>query len=215
MNIFSAQELEHWMSFYYENPQPDLIPIFIKSLSKEGFLTKENTQEPIICFLSLVFRDNSEKIRDWLSEILDNLAENEQELIIKALFLANTLETKNYLCDLANHRNSDFQELINYLLNTIPPNIEEIPLDNPAMIDILWSAFMATGKEEYVIKIISCLSESSADHDSFETMMSQMAQWSLTSYLKKHEKVRLICQDQLKFQPESIASIIEKLINKD
>ncbi len=212
MDYFSTKEIENWMNFYYQNPQPDLIPIFIKSLSQEGFLTKENTQEPIMCFLSLVFRDNSEKIRDWLSQFWQDLSTIEQEVMIKALFLANTEETQAYLRDKSHFINPEIQELIESLETISPPDLAEISIDYPPILDNLWAAFMATGSEKYVINIIGALSKGDETNDPLSEMIMNMAQWSLSTHIKTHEKVKDICSDQLTKQPEYISSILRNLL---
>ncbi|NEN91642.1 MAG: hypothetical protein F6K48_23145, partial [Okeania sp. SIO3H1] len=128
MNSFPSESLENWMSFYYQNPQPDLIPIFIKSLSQKGFLKEETAQNSIMFFLSFIFRDNSNKIADWSSQVLPNLNIIEQEVIIQAIFLSNTSEAQEYLNYLYKNSESAIQNVINSFKDQVPPNLEEIPI---------------------------------------------------------------------------------------
>lgn len=165
MDSFTAENIENWMSFYYQNPQPNLIPVFIKSLSQKGFLKEETSQISIMFFLSFIFRDNSNKIADWLSQVLQNLTIVEKEVIIEAIFLSNTSEAQEYLNNLYQNSEPAIQDMINFFKDQVPPNLEEIPIDNSSILDILWSAFMATGSEKYVIRIISALSSKKSQDD--------------------------------------------------
>jgi hypothetical protein len=213
MNSFSLENIDTWVSFYYRNPQPDLIPIFINSLSQEGYLKEETAVEPIMFFLSFIFRDNPHEIANWLSQVLENLSYLEQEIIITAVFLSNTLESQEYLNELSQSNEPDIQDLINSFKDQVPPNIEEIPIENPSILDILWSAFMATGEEKYVIRIISALSKNNSQDVSDQEMIINMAKWSLKSNIKAHEKVRSICIDQLKYQTEEISLILKDIMS--
>lgn len=213
MNSFPSDSIENWMSFYYQNPQPDLIPIFIKRLSQEGFLQEETAQDSIMFFLSFIFRDHYNKIADWSSQVLQNLNIVEQEVIIKAIFLSNTSEAQEYLNDLYKNSETAIQELINYLKHEVPPNIEEIPIDNPSILDILWSAFMATGEEKYVIRILGALSDNNSQDNPEKEMIINMAKWSLKSNIKTHKKVKLICINQLQSKPQYVSSIIQEIID--
>ncbi|MBD2391568.1 hypothetical protein RI030_05435 [Aphanizomenon flos-aquae NRERC-008] len=212
MDSFTAENIENWMSFYYQNPQPNLIPVFIKSLSQKGFLKEETSQISIMFFLSFIFRDNSNKIADWLSQVLQNLTIVEKEVIIEAIFLSNTSEAQEYLNNLYQNSEPAIQDMINFFKDQVPPNLEEIPIDNSSILDILWSAFMATGSEKYVIRIISALSSKKSQDDPVKKMITSMAKWSLESNIKNHQKVKLICINQLKIQPQDVSSILKEII---
>ena len=212
MDSFTAENIENWMSFYYQNPQPNLIPVFIKSLSQKGFLKEETSQISIMFFLSFIFSDNSNKIADWLSQVLQNLTIVEKEVIIEAIFLSNTSEAQEYLNNLYQNSEPAIQDMINFFKDQVPPNLEEIPIDNSSILDILWSAFMATGSEKYVIRIISALSSKKSQDDPVKKMITSMAKWSLESNIKNHQKVKLICINQLKIQPQDVSSILKEII---
>ena len=50
MKNLSLTKLNNWLNFYYQNPQPELTERAIASLSKEGFLGDDDTQESLMFF---------------------------------------------------------------------------------------------------------------------------------------------------------------------
>lgn len=210
----STQEIEQWMTFYYQNPNPDITPIAIAHLSREGALKDEASEEQITIFLSFIFRNNPEKIEEWTSKIFQDLTSIEdKQVILTALWLSNTREVQEYLAHLSNHGNSELQEFIKEISGKTPPVIEEIPIDNPSVLDDLWAAFMATGEEKYVIRVISALQKhKNGDEEEDNKIIKDAVLWSLQSNINAHDKVKAICKNQLTKQPEEVATKLKKIV---
>lgn len=210
MQPLSPDQVEQWMSFYYQHPQPDRVPEAIASLSAAGYFKNEQTIEPIICFLSLIFRANSDRLATWLPA-LQSLPEDEQPVGIYALWYSNTPAAHHYLAQLAKVADPATQELITALQHESPPEIEQIPLSSSGVLDLLWAAFMATGEAKYVLPILTALSEVEAT-DPDRQLVGETAQWSLQTNASKHPKVRAICLEQMATQPEPIARILQTIV---
>lgn len=215
MNKLSLQEAEEWMSFYYQHPQPDLTPLVIDAWSKEGILRQETAIEPIVFFLSFIFRANPDKIVEWTSHSIDTLPLGEKEVIIGALWLSNTNAAQDYLTHLYKISEPGVKEIIKDIKNNSQPVIEQEPIDNPRVIDNLWAAFMATGEEKYVIRIVSVLRDCKNKEDDYQNLMRNAALWSLKSNAKLHDKVKLICKHQLTEESAAVASILQEIINEE
>ena len=91
MKNLSIEQLEKWMMYYYENPQPDITPIAIETLREKGHLSSEVGVEGIMAFLSFIFRFHPEKIETWLATFKE-MSIQEKVVIIHALWYSSTLE---------------------------------------------------------------------------------------------------------------------------
>lgn len=212
MDNLATENLEKWMSFYYKNPQPDTIPVAIDAFRKGGYFSQDGSSEPIIVFLSLIFRSHPQKIETWLSS-LKEITNQENIAIGKILWLSNTEQARKYLTKISRIKDVEIKEYLVALLKKVPPEIEKVPIASSSVIDILWAAFMATGEDKYVVRIISAFSKNNNQDELSKEMISSMAKWSLKSNVKKHEKVKSICLNQLKTQNEDIAIILQEIID--
>ena len=207
----TIEEVEKWMSNFYINPQPELIPQVLEALSKEGKLSDENTIVPIIYFFCHVFRDNSQEVEKWTSPFMTRLSLREQEILVTAIGLSNTPTAKNYLNSLSDSI-PELKEYIKTLFTQPFLAIEKMPIEHPAILDALWSSFMATGQEKYVVRIIAALGYFDNQSSEIEKLIGNAAKWSLRSNIKNHPKVKLICKKQLTEQTNEITSILEGLL---
>ena len=96
------------------------------------------------------------------------------------------------------------------------PKLIEIPINSPMVLDMLWGAFMASGDEKYIIRIISALPNVNIDikEDHSKFMIGGTARWLLTSNAIQHEIVFKICKEQVSRQPEEISNILCEILAK-
>lgn len=211
MDKLTLQEIDQWMSGYYKYPQPEFTPLAIEGLSKEKKLVAINSAEPIMFFLSFIFRANPDKIVEWTSPFIASLSLRGKEAIINSLWLSNTQSAKDYLSFLATS-SPDVKKYINYLVSEPLPNLEEISIDRPGILDILWAAFMATGEKKYIIPIISALANCDNKDDGMKQLIGNSARWSLKSNIKNHPIVKSTCIAQLDKQSPNVVAILQNII---
>lgn len=205
--------IEQWMSKYYLHPEPEHLPLVIESLSKEGQFNNANTIKPIMFFLSIVLRDNPDKVEGWVAPLIARLPLLEKEVIITSIWLVGTQQTKDYLAKLA----STFPELgeyINELLVKPLPDLEQSTIDNPGILDVLWAAFLATGDSKFVVRIITTLFDCDNSKDQMRQLIGNAAKWSLRSNAESHPKVKSICIDQLTRQSPKVVAILQDIIKE-
>ncbi|MEE3716316.1 hypothetical protein V2H45_06120 [Tumidithrix elongata RA019] len=212
MKALSLSQLETWMSFYYDNPQPDLIPRAIFTFHKEGYLTNELTQEPIVFFLSFIFRDNPTKIAEWFSQ-LNDLSILDRQALVRSLWISNNHQSKEYLAYLSQNGDPEIKMLIDRLLSMSPPEIDKIPIDYPNVLDILWASFIATGSEIYVNRIISALCIENSEDFLVNQIIQKAARWLLIANKKYHERVRLCCSQSME-KSEDVALILQEILTE-
>jgi hypothetical protein len=190
-----------WMTFYYKNPTPEKFVESVRELAKDGSLSNDDAQPPIVAFLSQVMASNPKKIPGWLKQLSD-LDRKQTSVILAAAWYSDTEEALAYF---------ESQKLEAYLKQK-GPKILEMELD-PTILDMLWGHFMATGDEKPIRRIVSAFSLSKyagaaerfktsekTEQDKKEAFLDatfQAAKWSLESNCRQHPKVLQHCEAML------------------
>lgn len=201
----SEAELNDFMVHYYLHPDPAKVSRAVHTMHKIGYLQKESAGAPITSFLSQIFRSSSSAIETALADF-SSYAATEQQVLLRALWLADTAQSKMTLQKLlAGNDNAE-------LLKSIPPKIEQLPVESPDVLDMLWGAFLATGDEKYVIQVISVLPYSTIKGNIPHLLVGGSARWSLTSNAVQHKRVLDICEAQLEKQPKEVKEILSEVI---
>ena len=197
----SKEEISNFFMNYYLKKNPKQIPLLITSISNENLIDEHNLYSSAT-FLSEIFKQNPNKISQWVSIDLcelEVLSSDAQDLVILGLWISDSDIGKIVLNNLLNNNQLNKKNYISNLLNhPLPNNLEkEIP-QNPEDIDILWAYFFATGNESYVKRIIeiSKMTEkdfvSSNNNSALAMAIIEAAKWSLDSVAKNHSKVKEI-----------------------
>lgn len=132
-------------------------------------------------------------------------------MIYTALWLANTKESNRQATILAKQLEVPAQVAIAKGIPHLPP-IENMEIRSPAIIDMLWASFFATGDERYVKRIITLLPWSETNkHDQSKKIIGDTARSSLASNAIKHKRVMAICENAIHAQPE-LKPILDNLI---
>ena len=193
-----AEEPGQWLMNYYKTPNPSDFTFEVKKLSKSGLLGNPKHKQNIAVFLSQIMAANPDKTSQWLNELQD-LNKADMAPVFYAVWLSDTKESKAYLNSIGAKK----------ALEMKPINFLQVEVDNPNVLDALWSYFFATGKAEPIRKTISALNY--ADYDgsleayktskkteedkrkAFLESVYKSARWSLESNIKQHHLVGEIC----------------------
>src|SRR4051794_11492107 len=174
------EELSRWMVYYYLHPQPDAVVKSIMAMSSVGIFDNENALPPVIAFYSRIFIQNPGRLRAWFAE-LERLPKDHRKIMWLALWHADTPETVAQLKLIYEKSSASDKEQLKEMLQSQPQSLTEIEIVSGAELDMLWGAFMATGDEKYVIRIISVLAWADENKDAVKAVIGKVARWSLTS----------------------------------
>ena len=206
-------DLDQWFTFYYLHPQPDRTVEAILSMSAHGYFDKESAQSPLAAFYGQLFAQNPQSIEPWFSK-LNSLPKVHRRVLCNALWYSATLEGVEQLKKEAVKAASPDRADIVRLTKTKPPSIADLEVTEPAVLDMLWASFMATGDELYVVRIISTLPWCDEKNDINRLLIGGAARWSLTSNCIQHRKVFEICKAQVSKQGERTSSILKEVIKQ-
>ncbi len=200
-----ALEVNNWIANYYQHPQPDLTGKMIQQLIKLNAFSQPTAAHPITIFLSQIFRQNPDKIADWLKDI-STLNPDDQTALISAVWQANVPAGDAYLKSLAQGQ-TELAKLATTVQQSPRPAILTKVIDTPTVLDELWASYFATGNADYVKRIISTLDQTDplgqkgtdiTTTDIDQALILGAAQWSLASNAYQSPDVLKICETRLK-----------------
>jgi hypothetical protein len=209
--INTAQDLNQWLTYYYLHPQPDLVVPATLLAEKKGFLASDNGG-PYMAFLSLVFAKNPTRVGSWIQQ-LDAIPPKDRPMLWTALYWSHTPEAQKLLDQIIKTLPEKTRKSLIEQVAKPPVPIESVDVTSPAVLDMLWGAFFATGDDKYVKRMISTLPWESQNKDLTRMQVAASARWSLTSNAEQHSRVLKICQQVRDAQPELKAQldpVIEK-----
>ena len=185
----SPAQLDDWMAHYYLNPQPDRVAEALREVEKQGLFDNDNVQAPPSGFFAEVFRANPARVADWVKPYRGI---PDRHIIYSALWMANSKETKAALETLAKAATPEEGKRLQALALSDPPTTQSMSIDSPASLDYLWGAFMASGSEAPVLRIIGQMKRANAKGYIAETLIGGAAQWSVSANARQHQKVHSI-----------------------
>jgi len=190
-------KLDDWFNNYYKHPIPQKFVKALNSTFEKGFHKDENGNPNLssAVFFAQIVADNPDNIDEWLKKI--GKLDSEEELFLQnILWFSRAKNAKKYLTE-----NFTTKE---------PPSILELEPNTPAILDMNWSYFLATGKKEPIRNIIKALDlfekgisikdykkTKQTDKDKKKLWLGltfEAARWSLESNCQNHEIVLKYCK---------------------
>jgi tetratricopeptide (TPR) repeat protein len=196
---------------YYAKPQPDNIPSLIAALQREGALTLGHMTAAGI--LSQIFRDNPNRLKGW-EPAFWQLGDAARAYVWVCLWFANTPQANAILTDAAHKETGNAADTVAKMLKSPSRPVLELPIDSGSSLDFLWGAFYATGRPEYVAKIIDCLPWSLQDPkaNKLKVAIGRAAEWSLRENAKRDPHVLEICKTELARRDGDTRTLLSKVI---
>jgi len=197
---------------YYTKPQPASFPSLLAGLQEEGALALGHMTAA--GFLSQIFHDNPDRLKGWTTAFwqLDDAA---RAYVWLSLWFANTPQANAILEDAARkEKGSAAAESVAKLLKSPSRPLLELPIDSGSSLDLLWGAFYATGRQEYLAKIIDCLpwSLQTGKAEKLKVAIGKAAEWSLRTNAGRDPHVLEFCKTELARRDSDTRTVLSKVI---
>ncbi len=206
-------EASKWITYYYKNPEPNKLPQAVEYMSRKGWLAKKSAAPPIFGFLSGVFKDNPEKIDEWMKGFSE-LEEEHYGITILGLWYANLPESQEKVYEILSNNEAQ-KKSFNYLYSGTSMSVEDIPLEQGSwVLDALWGKFMATGKKAPVDRIMEALPWFNIKGDVNRLVIGGAARWSLSSNAIQHKLVLEYCEQSKVKKSAEISKHLEVIVQE-
>lgn len=193
-----------WLETYYVNPRPAELAANVRALSREGFFEKPGHTSLGIGFLATVFAAHPDRVDRWLGD-LAALPATHQRLLAAALWQAGDSRGAERLRLV--DRNSAVREDVLRLADTPAQMISDTPVQSSSSMNLQWGAFLASGDERHIIRILDGLGSGNRGLDF-------AARASLAQHAAAHPRVLEICRSQLERQPEEVRSVLRAALKE-
>jgi hypothetical protein len=204
-----ANAVSQWMNGYYRNPEPNRLVDAIATASAQGVLKDGPRATMIATFLAGVIETNAGVLDALIARLKSAPLDQQRLLVVAGAFTGRK--------DLFPRLKAEFPGLASGIdkLSTDPSarHVLEAPVERSALaLDMQWAYFMATGKEEPVLRIISTLPGINETEDAHRLGAAHAARWSLGSMAGLHPKVMQISRTAEASASEPLASILRDVI---
>lgn len=183
-----------WMTHYYEYPTPARFVAEVQGLSKAGHLSSPEKGVVVAVFLGRVMAANPVAVESWLSQLSDLTGRDRETLLLAAGF-SRTQEARSFLA-----KQPDGAKYLESLID-----IRSVELEDPAVLDMLWADFFATGEVAPLKRLVHVLNYGQYEgamekyagsqktqkdrEDAMRDAVFQAARWSLESNVRQHRRV--------------------------
>jgi hypothetical protein len=210
--VASPEDFSHWLTFYYQAPQPKAVPVVAARAIERGLLDTRHAAS-FMGFMAGYLRDNPDMLGATLAA-MQGLPEQDRQGTLVAAWLAaapGSLEATSRRARL----NDSGRRLLDRANDAgIRPGDQVAPL-SPYALDYMWGMFFATGDANAVLPMVSLLGVAQDPNGDAMTMMTAAAaEWSLGSNAKQHKAVRDFCAAQISRQPPAIAAKLKTIVEQ-
>ena len=194
-------EFREWFAFYYQHPQPDRITAALKFMGGHHYLDEKSNKYrdmPIIAsvFLGRIFAANEDSLSTWASS-WQSLNEVEWYVVLVALHMAEHENAQKILAANLTKVDHEHQSRLTKMMRTDSLSLDPLVADivTSRQINLLWSAFSATGDIRYVRKVITQIHHFGDEEDN-ERQIGETALMSLANNAIQHESVGKLCIEE-------------------
>jgi len=207
----SIDELGNWISHYYLNPEPSRICKAIQYFSQSSAY-QTNSRAPTVFFFSRVLKENNSLLEECFSEISLSSNEDSKAVFLNALWYIDSQESRSLLKQAQEKWTSKrLQEIIVRLLESPVQDLTTVVIDKSVILDMLWTAFFATGDDWPIRRLISVI-HLEKDGVVEEIALGGAADWSLDANSREHKKVCQICKAELPTSSGPTKELLSKIV---
>jgi hypothetical protein len=201
-------EFRDWFAFYYQHPQPDRITVALKFMGSHQYLDENSNKYkdmPLIAsvFLGRIFAINEDSLSSWVTS-WQSLNEVEWYVVLVALHMAEHENAKKILAANLTKVDDEHQKRLIKIMKTDSFSFDPLAADivTSRQINLLWSAFSATGDIRYVKKVITQIHHFGDEEDN-ERQIGEAALMSLANNALQHEVVGKLCLEEQRLNDDS------------
>jgi hypothetical protein len=191
-----------WLETYYLVPQPDAVVTRVKALSLSGFFERPGNTALGIGFLATLFTQHPDRLEGWLNE-LGTLPVVHQRLLAAALWQAGHDAAPDVLRIMS--ADSPVRHEVLRLVDVPAQLIVDTPVRSISSLNLQWGAFLASGNERHILRIIEALGPDAPGLDA-------AALTTFAHIIAAHPRVQEICRTQLRLQPPANRTVLEALL---
>ena len=235
----SSEAILSWINNYRHKPEPDRLPVAIRTLSSYGAFRDPESSGVYVGFISGVIGDNPARAAQLLERAFPIPVEDHW-VIVRAIAHSGLPQWKQLLSQMSARMPTRSVMIGKYLDGSLPtlndtvaqkepdaaekmkrffsrekkpkgPAVDWALDASPEVLDMLWGKFFATGDYGPILRIVGML-EWSADRDSIDKLtLGVMAKYTLASNAARNHALLTMLKRAARQQPKETAEIIKQV----
>ena len=182
------QDVGMQMMTYFRQPDPQrALQLLLHMAGEPVFQNKASARFLTMAWGAQVLRDNPQESMKWCEALQSNI--DAADLLVLYRFAA-TPDSEKCIGKI-----KPPQELVKQAEGLNLEEFTSLTFPDAVSLDVLWVSFYATGKAEYVKKIVDFVI---ASKDSKDPLTTGAAKWSLGSNMEQFPEIKKIVEDYLK-----------------
>lgn len=197
VEIVPLEAAQRWMTYQYLLNTPEKAPSMVESFVRGGGHTADpdaNALGVVGAFLARLGAMHPELLDDWIAAA-EGLSPASQLVFAYAVWDAEPARSGARLRRLAASMTEEDAPGTLELIGQPPVSMEDLPPDNPGVLDFWWAAFLADGDTKWVDLVLAIIPtpdmsvEEAGLNDPARLEVARAAAWSLTSNAAQHPRV--------------------------
>jgi len=209
--IASDRDLNEWLTQYYAHPRPDAMLSALKYMDESKATHRDERQPPIVIFLAMVLRQHPRLLPDVFKQSADFHLKT-RKVIWFAAWEADLPAAREQLRAARESEEEHAKKLIDVLLAEPPTPFKERKIESATDLDMLWSAYFATGDKNYVERIIDVLPWAREKEDAAKLLVGVTARWSLAANARRHKPVMTLCKKIRKKADDNLKPMLDHVL---
>lgn len=203
--ILNEEQLNKVLSSYYKMDKEKIsLKNILETLKFRSYLKEDLIVAPIGSFFSKII--NSDNLSLFIAES-KKWSDLEKRVLVHAIIFSDLSNKEMIVLEILNKKDKESAFYFNSIYSNVDNlKIEDLKLDNPAVIDMYWGCYFATGNKFYIEKMIKQLDNK--DTDLSNSLTRETIKWSLMSNATKNK-------DLISIIKESKASIETEAFLRD
>lgn len=190
--ILNEEQLDKALSTYYKIDKNKVsIASILETLKFRSYLKEDSVVAPIGSFFSKII--NSQNINVFIKES-KKWTDKEKRVLVHAIIFSDLSNKEMIVLEILNKKDKESALYFNSIYSNVDNlKIENLELNNPAVVDMYWGCYFATGNSFFVLKMIKELDNKKSDLSSY--LSKESIKWSLSSNVKQNKDLIKIIKE--------------------
>lgn len=206
----TSEEVLKFINDYRENKKPSKVPAAVHAMVRHGLLRDPEKAGIYTGFIAGVIGSNRVKAPDLIAEMFP-MPPVEQVVLVKAIAYSGLSDWQAFLVQFI-ERMPARKVLIKKYLYGGGKTLDQLELDDPYVIDVLWGFYFATGEWDPVIRIVSVLKWAEEKNDVEKLTIGAMAKWTFASNAARDKNLLDLAKSQMDHEDEAVRRQLQEVI---
>ncbi len=191
--ILNEEELDKVLSTYYKVDKKKVsLKSVLETLKFRSYLKEDSVVAPIGSFMSKIITPAN--LQTFVNES-KKWTDREKRVLVHAIIFSDLSNKEMIVLDILNKKDKEAALYFNSIYSNVDKlKIEDLEIDNPAVVDMYWGCYFATGKDFYVLKMIKQLDNVAAS-DLSSSLAKDAIKWSLIANARENKDLIKIIKE--------------------